>query len=246
MTGFGASGLIPLGGAGETAPVAIVAQSPRTKAAKPEEIYRTWLEIAEQRIAAEQVLIGGHIVQPNEAAATGKDGLSAVLGFYDRLAEQLFTRLTDVGELSNYMAGDARRWRDLLRAFRQRSAAAKDAPRYHQLTRALAAAEFLASEPIANAERGEFALTDVGANLDDSRRSVEVSANFLTRLAAPKTTPNIAVTLRDANGDVCGEAVFAAPIADAHGKRDELFTAKLAASAEISNVEVSLTRRPIG
>ena len=245
MTGFGASGLIPLGGAGETAPVAIVAQSPRTKAAKPEEIYRAWLEIAEQRIAGEQVLIGGHTVQQNEAAA-GKDGLSAVLAFFDGLAEQLFTRLTDVGELSNYMAGDARKWRDLMRGFRQRSASAKDAPRYHQLTRALAAAEFLASEPIANAEREEFALTDIGGDLDDSRRSVEVSANFLTRVAAPKATPNVAVVLRDANGDVCGEAVFAAPITEANGQRNELFTATLQASAEIANVEVSLTRRPLG
>jgi len=245
MTGMGTSGLIPLRGAGETAPVAIVAQSPRSKAAKPEEIYRAWLEIAEHRIAAEQVLIGGHTVQPNEAAS-GKDALSAVLGFFDGLAEQLFTRLTDVGELSNYIAGDARRWRDLLRAFRQRSAAAKDAPRYHQLTRALAAAEFLASEPIANAEREEFALTDIGGDLDDSRRSVEVSANFLTRLAAPKATPNIAVVLRDANGDVCGEAVFAAPMAEAHGQRNELFTTTLGASRDIANMEVSLTRRPVG
>jgi hypothetical protein len=245
MTGMGTSGLIPLSGAGESAPVAIVAQSPRTKAAKPEEIYRAWLEIAEHRIAAEQVLISGHTVQPNEAAG-GKDAVSAVLGFFDGLAEQLFTRLTDVGELSNYMTSDARKWRDLLRGFRQRSAATKDAPRYHQLTRALAAAEFLASEPIANAEREEFALTDIGGDLDDSRRSVEVSANFLTRLAVPKATPNIAVVLRDANGDVCGEAVFAAPVAEANGQRNELFTATLAASREIANVEMSLTRRAVG
>lgn len=244
MTGMGSSGLIPLTGAGEMAPAAIVAQSPRTKAAKPEEIYRAWLEIAEHRIAAEQVLIGGHTVQPNEQAG-GKDGLSAVLGFFDGLAEQLFTRLTDVGELSNYMAGDARRWRDLLRGFRQRSAPAKDAPRYHQLTRALAAAEFLASEPIANADREEFALTDIGADLDDSRRTAEISTNFLTRLAAPKATPNIAVCLRDANGDVCGEAVFPAPIAEARGQGSHLFTATLAAGRDIANVEVSLTRRAV-
>ncbi|MEZ5957405.1 MAG: hypothetical protein R3C27_09380 [Hyphomonadaceae bacterium] len=245
MTGFGTSGLIPLRGAGETAPAAIVAQSPRAKAAKPEEIYRAWLEIAEQRIAAEQVLISGHTVQPKEAAG-GKDAVSVVLGFFDGLAEQLFTRLTDVGELSNYMTGDARKWRDLLRGFRQRSAATKDSPRYHELTRALAAAEFLASDPITNAEREEFALTDIGGDLDDSGRSVEVSANFLTRLAVPKATPNIAVVLRDANGDVCGEAVFAAPLAEAKGQLDKLFKATLAASSEIAHVEVSLTRRAVG
>jgi hypothetical protein len=246
MTGMGTSGLIPLrGGAGDTAPVAIVAQSPRTKAAKPEEIYRAWLEIAEQRISAEQVLISGHTVQPNEAAG-GKDAVPVVLGFFDGLAEQLFTRLTDVGELSNYMTGDARKWRDLLRGFRQRSAAAKDAPRYHQLTRALAAAEFLASEPLTNAEREEFALTDIGGDLDDARRSVEVSANFMTRLAVPKATPNVAVVLRDANGDVCGEAVFPAPVAEAKGQVSELFTATLGASRDIANVEMSLTRRAAG
>lgn len=246
MTNFGGSGLIPLGGAITPSQAAIVAPSPRAKGAKPEEIYRGWLEIAEHRVAAEQILIGGQTVQPDEAASASKAGLSAVLAFFDTLAEQLFTRVTDVGELSNYMAGDARRWRDLLRAFRQRSAAAKKAPRYHQLTRALAAAEFLASEPIANAEREEFALTDIGANLDDARRSAEISANFLTRLTAPKATPNIAVCLRDANGDVCGEAVFAAPIAEAHSQRSELFTTTLVADREIANVEVSLTRRTVG
>jgi hypothetical protein len=241
---MGTSGLIPLSGSGEHRQAAIVAQSPRAKAAKPEEIYRAWLELAEHRIAAEQVLLGGHTIKPGEAAAAG-GALAAVLEFFDSLAAQVFTRQTDVGELSNYMAGDARRWRDLLRALRQRSAPAKDAPRYHQLTRALAAAEFIASEPIANAEREEFALTDIGADLDDSRRTAEVSANFVTRLAAPKATPNIAIVLRDANGDVCGEAVFAAPVAEANGQRDDLFTATQGASAEIANVEVSLTRRAV-
>ena len=238
--------LIPLAGAGAPSQTAIVAPTQRAKGAKPEEIYRAWLEIAEQRIAAEQVLISGHTVQPDEAASATNGALSSVLGFFDTLAEQVFTRSTDVGELSNYMAGDARRWRDLLRGLRQRSTAAKDAPRYHQLTRALAAAEFVASEPIDNTERTEFALTDVGADLDDARLSAEVSANFMTRLAAPKATPNVAVVLRDANGDVCGEAVFAAPLAEAHGQRNELFTATLGASREIANVEVSLTRRPVG
>lgn len=246
MTSFGGSGLIPLGGAAAPSQAAIVAPSPRAKGAKPEEIYRMWLEIAEQRISAEQVLIGGHSVQPDEAASATKTGLSAVLSFFDTLAEQVFTRTTDVGELSNYMAGDARRWRDLLRTLRQRSVSAKGAPRYHQLTRALAAAEFLASEPIANTEREEFALTDIGADLDDKRLAAEVSANFMTRLVAPKATPNIAVCLRDANGDVCGEAVFAAPIAEAQGQRNELFTATLTAGREIADVEVSLTRRAVG
>ncbi|MGE0532889.1 MAG: hypothetical protein AB7G40_12635 [Hyphomonadaceae bacterium] len=238
--------LIPLAGAVAPSQTAIVAPTQRAKGAKPEEIYRAWLEIAEQRIAAEQVLISDHTVQPDEAASATNGALSSVLGFFDTLAEQVFTRSTDVGELSNYMAGDARRWRDLLRGLRQRSTAAKDAPRYHQLTRALAAAEFVASEPIDNTERTEFALTDVGADLDDARLSAEVSANFMTRLAAPKATPNVAVVLRDANGDVCGEAVFAAPLAEAHGQRNELFTAILGASREIANVEVSLTRRPVG
>ncbi len=246
MTSFGGSGLIPLGGPAAPSQAAIIAPSPRAKGAKPAEIYRGWLEIAEQRIAAEQILIGGHTIQPEEAASASKTGLSAVLAFFDTLAEQVFTRATDVGELSNYMAGDARRWRDLLRTFRQRSAAANDAPRYHQLTRGLAGAEFLASEPIANTEREEFALTNIGADLDDDRRSAEISANFLTRLAAPKATPNIAVCLRDANGDVCGEAVFAAPLAEAHGQRNELFAVTLAADREIANVEVSLTRRAVG
>lgn len=244
MVGIGSSGLIPLSGAGTATSAAIVAQSPQAKGAKPEEIYRAWLELAEQRIAAEQTLLNGYTIKPDDGAADG--ALTAVLVFFDGLSAQVFTRQTDVGELANYMPGDARRWRDLLRGLRQRSVAAKDAPRYHQLTRALAAAEFLASDPITNAEREEFALTDFGADLDDARRSAEVSANFLTRLAVPKATPNIAIVLRDANGDVCGEGVFAAPIAEAKGQINQLFTATLTASAEIANVEVGLTRRPVG
>lgn len=240
-----ATGLISLGGTVEHRQAAIVAQSPRAKAAKPEEIYRAWLELAEQRIAAEQILLGGHVIANGEAV-TANGALAAVLAFFDGLAAQMFTRQADVGELSNYMAGDARRWRQLLRGLRQRSAAANDAPRYHQLTRALATAEFIASEPISDAEREEFALSDIGAELDENGRGVEVSANFETRLAMPKATPNIAICLRDANGDVCGEAVVAAPVAEASGRATHLFTATLGASADIANVEVSLTRRAVG
>jgi len=244
----GSSSLIPLGSGGSADPAraAIVAQAPRAKAAKPEEIYRAWLELAEQRIFAEQALASGYALRGQEQSAPGDAALFAVLAFFDNLAAPNLTRAADVGETSNYMAADARRWRDLLRALRQRSAAAKDAPRYHQLTRALAAAEFLASEPIGDAERQEFTLGDIGAELDDSRRTAEISANFLTRLRQPKPTPNISICLRDANGDVCGEAVFAAPIAEANGQRDELFTATLTADREIANVEVSLTRRAVG
>lgn len=238
---FGNLGVVSIGGASQ--PAAYVREAARGKGAKPEEIYRAWLELAEARIGAEQTLIGGFTLRAGDQPL--ERNLDAVLKFFDGLAPQLFLRQSDVGELSNYMAADARRWRDLLRALRQRSAAAKDAPRYHELTRALAAAECIASEPISDAEREEFALSDIGADLDDDRRSVEVSANFLTRLRMPKPTPNISICLRDANGDVCGEAVFPAPIAEANGQRDELFTAQLKASAEIVNVEVSLTRRAV-
>lgn len=239
---FGNLGVVSLRGAGQ--PVSIVAEAARGKGARPEEIYRAWLEIAEARIGAEQVLIGGYALAAGDQAPDRS--VAAVIGFFDGLAASLFRRQSDVGELSNYMAADARRWRELLRGLRKRSTAAKDTPRFHQLTRALASAEFIASEPIGDAEREEFALSDVGADLDDSRRVAEVSANFLTRLRMPKATPNIAVCLRDANGDVCGEGVFAAPMAEANGQRDELFTATLSASAEIADVEVSLTRRAVG
>lgn len=233
-------------GADAGQPAAIVAEASRGKGAKPEEIYRAWLELADARIGAEQTLLGGYTLHLADQAIPGERELIAVLSFFDGLAAQAFKRQTDVGELSNYMAADARRWRELLRGLRQRSAAAKEAPRFHQLTRALATVEFIASEPISDSEREEFALSDIGADLEEDRRSVEVSANFLTRLRMPKPTPNIAICLRDANGDVCGEAVFAAPIAEANGQRDELFTAQLGASAEIANVEVSLTRRAVG
>lgn len=243
MSGDSFGNLVSLGA---SQPAAIVAEAARGKGAKPEEIYRAWLELAEARIAGEQALVAGYTLTLGDQVAPGERELIAVLSFFDGQAAGAFQRQTDVGELSNYMAADARRWRDLLRAFRQRSAPAKEAPRFHQLTRALAVAEFIASEPISDAEREEFALSDIGADLDDDRRGVEVSANFLTRLRAPKKTPNVAVCLRDANGDVCGEAVFAAPIAETNGHNDELFTAQLGASAEIANVEVSLTRRPVG
>lgn len=226
-------------------PAAIVSEAARGKGAKPEEIYRAWMELAEARIAGEQLLVSGYTLTLGDQGVTGERELIAVLSFFDGVATQAFQRQTDVGELSNYMAADARRWRELLRALRQRSTGAKAASRYQQLTRALAAAEFIASEPISDDEREEFALSDIGADLDESGRKVEISANFLTRLRAPKKSPNVAICLRDANGDVCGEAVFAPPIAEANGQCDELFTAQLAASAEVANVEVSLTRRAV-
>lgn len=226
-------------------PAAIVSEAARGKGAKPEEIYRAWMELAEARIAGEQLLVSGYTLTLGDQGVTGERELVAVLSFFDGVATQAFQRQTDVGELSNYMAADARRWREILRALRQRSTAAKAASRYQQLTRALAAAEFIASEPISDDEREEFALSDIGADLDESGRNVEISANFLTRLGAPKKSPNVAICLRDTNGDVCGEAVFAPPIAEANGQCDELFTAQLAASAEVANVEVSLTRRAV-
>ncbi len=243
MSGDNFGNLVSLGG---SQPAAIVAEAARGKGAKPEEIYRAWLELAEARIVGEQALVSGYTLTLGDQIVPGERELVSVLSFFDGLAAQSFNRDTDVGELSNYMAADARRWRDLLRALRQRSTAAKEAPRYHQLTRALAVAEFIASEPISDSEREEFALSDIGADLDNDRRVVEISANFLTRLRAPKKTPNVAVCLRDSNGDVCGEAVFAAPIAEANGQLNELFTAELGASAEVANVEVSLTRRMVG
>ena len=69
--------LIPLAGAMAPSQTAIIAPTPRAKGAKPEEIYRAWLELAEQRISAEQVLIGGHTVQPGEAASTTNGALWA-------------------------------------------------------------------------------------------------------------------------------------------------------------------------
>ncbi|MGD9815347.1 MAG: hypothetical protein AB7Q23_10815 [Hyphomonadaceae bacterium] len=244
MRDFGS--MIPLGAGYEPARAAIVRELPGGKGAKPEQIFRGWADLAEQRIVAEQLLLSDYQISAPERQVAGDGGLFAVLGFLDAQASTLFAGQVDAGELSNYMAADARRWRDLLRALRQRSTAAKDTPRYHQLTRALAAAEFLASEPIGDAERQEFALGDIGADLDENRRTAEISANFLARLRQPKPTPNIAICLRDANGDVCGEAVFAAPIPEANGQRDELFTATLRADREIANVEVSLTRRAVG
>ncbi|MEZ6022498.1 MAG: hypothetical protein R3C16_03565 [Hyphomonadaceae bacterium] len=228
------------------ATVQVMAEAPRAKGAKPEEIYRKWLELSAERIGAEQTLLNGYALAAADTGATGERELFAVLAFFDGLAAQVFTRQTDVGELSNYIAADARRWRDLMRGLRQRSTAAAESARYHELTRALAAAEFLASEPITDAERAEFVIENVSAELEEDGRSVEIAADFRTRLRAPKPLPNIAICLRDANGDVCGEAVVAPPVAEANGQRDDLFTATIAASREIANVEVSLTRRAAG
>ena len=97
------------GGAGAGQPPAIVIQAGRAKGAKPEEIYRTWLELAEARIAGEQVLLGGYALAAGDSAVAGESELAKVLAFFDGLAAQVFTRQTDVGELSNYMAADALR-----------------------------------------------------------------------------------------------------------------------------------------
>ncbi|PZO52456.1 MAG: hypothetical protein DCF16_09140 [Alphaproteobacteria bacterium] len=233
------------GGAGAGQPAAIVIQAGRAKGAKPEEIYRAWLELAEARIAGEQVVLGGYALAAGDQVA-GEAELTKVLAFFDGLAAQVFTRQTDVGELSNYMAADARRWRELLRGLRQRSAPAKETPRYHQVTRALAAAEFVASEPINDEERTAFSLDNIRADVAADGRSITIVADLRGRTVAPRAVPNIAVCLRDANGDVCGEAVLAPPVEEIQGERSEGFTATLDASREITDVEVSFTRRAVG
>jgi len=233
-------------GAGERQQAAIVIQSGRAKGAKPEEIYRAWLELAEARIAGEQTLLGGYALAAGDQSVAGETELAKVLAFFDGLAAQAFTRQTDVGELSNYMAADSIRWRDLLRGLRQRSASAKEAPRYHQLTRALAATEFLASEPITDEERAAFALDNIRADVAPDGRSITIVADLRGRTIAPRAVPNIAICLRDANGDVCGETVLAPPLTEMHGQRTEGFTATLAAVREITDVEVSFTRRAVG
>jgi hypothetical protein len=240
---FGSFGLVPLGGGSSPQPAAIVAQAARSRGAKPEEIYRAWLELAEPRIAAEQTLLNGYALTLADQKTPGERELQAVTGFFDALAAQLFQRTTDVGELSNYMAGDARKWRDLMRAFRVRSAAAKEAPRYHQLTRALAAAEFLASEPIADSDRADFAIDNIRAEVGPTGRTIQIVAQVKGRAAGPRPVPNIAICLRDENGDVCGEAVLAPPVPELYGQRSEGFTAMVDASGEITDVEVSFTRR---
>lgn len=233
-------------GAGGPQPAAIVIQKGRAKGARPEEIYRAWLELAEARIAGEQVLVGSHALAAGDQSVAGEAELAKVLAFFDGIAAQAFTRQTDVGELSNYMAADALRWRDLLRGLRQRSAAAKETPRYHQVTRALAAAEFLASEPITDEERTAFALDNIRADVAPDGRSITIVADLRSRSPSPRAVPNIAICLRDANGDVCGETVLAPPLAEMHGQRTEGFTATLAAQREITDVEVSFTRRFVG
>jgi len=240
MQSLGNAGLIPLGNTSASpARPGIVAEAPKVRAAKPEEIYRAWLEIADKRIAAEQTLLSGYTIGAGEPGAA----LQGVLSFFDGLAAQVFTRTTDVGELSNYMVGDARKWRDLMRACRQRSASSKEQPRYHELTRALAAAEFIASEPIADADRAEFALENIRADVGPTGRTIEIVGQVKSRTTSPKRVPNIAICLRDENGDVCGEAVIAPPVAELYGQRSEAFTAMLEAGGEITDVEVSFTRR---
>jgi len=235
-TGFGL-------GSSASQPAAIVIQSGRAKAAKPEEIYQAWLQLAEARIPAEQTLLNGYALAAADQPTPGEAELAQVLAFFDGLSAQLFTRQTDVGEVSTYIAGDARHWRDLLRGFRQRSAAAKETPRYAQLTRALAATEFLASEPITDEERAAFSLDNIRADLSADARSIEIVADIRCRSPSLRAVPNISICLRDENGDVCGEAVFAPPVAELQGQRTEGVSATLEAAREITDVEVSFTRR---
>jgi len=237
---FGSLGVVRIGAASGAQP-AVVAPAPAAKGAKPEEIYRGWIELTEQRISAEHALAGGYAL----GASDPPPALTAVVRYFDQLAAFLFQRTTDVGETSNYMAADARRWRELLRAFRKRSAGAKDMPRYHELTRALAAAEFLASEPIADGERDMFAVANVRADLSADACTLALTGELKTRTPATLLAPNIAICLRDANGDVCGEAIIAPPVAEVRGDRADAFAITLAASAEITDVEVSLTRRGV-
>lgn len=238
----GIGSLLPPAGGFEPARAAIVRELPGTKGAKPEEVYRAWLELIEQRIAGEQLLSSGYTVQNVEKQTPGDGGLFAVLSFFDSLAPQLFTRKIDVGELSNYIVADARRWRDLLRDLRRRSSGAKETQRYHQVTRALATAEFLASEPIADAERAILGIVGIETAIDATGRLIEISGQIVNRDASPQTLPNISICLRDENSDVCGEVVLAPPATELAGQASTRLIATLEASSDIVHVEISLTR----
>lgn len=238
----GIGSLVPLASGFEPARAAIVRELPGTKGAKPEEVYRAWLELIEQRIAGEQLLSAGYAVQIVEKQTPGDGGLFAVLSFFDLLAPQLFTRKIDVGELSNYIAADARHWRDLLRDLRRRSSGAKETPCYHQVTRALATAEFLASEPIADAERTKLGIVDIETAIDTSGRAIEISGQIINRNVSSQTLPNISICLRDENSDVCGEVVLAPPATELAGQASIRLLATLEASSDIVHVEISLTR----
>ena len=95
-------------------------------------------------------------------------------------------------------------------------------------------------------DRGNLVSAAGGAQKNITSPCCHVTGTISAEGATVANQRDITLQLRDANGDVCGEAVFAAPLAEAHGQRNELFTATLKASREIAAVEMSLTRRAVG
>lgn len=249
-----AAALIALGAALNPAAqqvVNIVSEAARAKEATAEQVYQDWLNIVGERIAGEQLLLGTanappYVVTGEEQGMTGEGELFVVLNFLDGLSARLFTRRVDVGELSNYMSGDARRWRTLLRELRLRSRGAQETARYHQLTRALAALEFLASEPISDAERLNFSLDDVTVEVQEATSEVTVRGSIRSRAAGTVATPNVAICLRDVDGNVCGEAIVAPPAPTMHGHQIAAFEASIHSDGEVSDVEHNFTWRSTG
>ena len=236
--------LIPLGAALEQSSERVVtAEAARARAAEAEALYRDWLEISSERIAGEQLLLNGYALAAVDQGAAGERDLFVVLAYFDAMHGQLFTRRVDVGEVSNYIGADARKWRALLRALRRASTAARDTARYETLTRALAAIEFLASAPIADAVRRAFELTNVVA--EPAANGVRISGDVRSRTTEPSPVPNIAVCLRDSDGNVCGEAVLAPPVAEMHGHKVEPFAIVVEADSAVADIEVMFTRRAV-
>lgn len=246
-----AAALIALGAALNPAAqqvVNVVTEAARAKEATAEQIYQDWLNIVGERIAGEQLLLGTASSQPyvladEEQGMTGESELFVVLNFLDGLSSRVFTRRVDVGELSNYMSGDARRWRTLLRDLRIRSSGAHDTARYHQLTRALAALEFLSSEPITDAQQRNFSLEGVIVDLQENANELTIRGSIRSRATGAVATPNIAICLRDFDGNVCGETIVTPTYSQMYGHQLQEFETIVQSRGDVSDVECNFTRR---
>ncbi len=245
-----AAALIALGAALNPAAqqvVNVVSEAARAKEASAEQVFQDWLNITGERIAGEQLLLGTahsepYVLSSDAQGITGESELFAVLDFLDGLSARLFTRRVDVGELSNYMSSDARRWRTLLRDLRSRSRDAQDTARYHQLTRALAALEFLSSGPITDEQRRDFTLDDVTVEVTEDRREVTLRGTVRSRATGTRDVPNIAICLRDFDGNVCGEAIVEPPAPRMHGHQILSFETTVQSDGDVSDVEAQFTR----
>ncbi|MBL8550347.1 MAG: hypothetical protein JNJ73_10200 [Hyphomonadaceae bacterium] len=173
-----------------------------------------WIEMSEDRIGAEALVLRerGRGIHRHRVYVLGMSGsgskeeaqLFRVLTFLEKVGALMAKGRVSSHDLGGYMLEDARRWREHLRALRDRSAAAPslDQARFEQLRRAITAAEMLSGEgdylPVATRNWQPLRLLEERVSLRDGQTWIEAVIRNENLVASP--VPAVRVGARADDG----------------------------------------------